>query len=235
VFNCHKQDAQNAGASVETTSTWWQQHKDNIKRRAQRNPALALAITNTAAAAAAASVTDNSAANRHLSFRVDQDSYESDDSGSNYSTSAGVKEEMRRKQQVQDEEGGESKELQDEKGGELEEDGEGDGADADDADDDDDCEEEEEVALDYDLVPGPLSQQDKEDAVKARAAYQAEIQAIARRGGKKVSAVLKAIGDLPVSVRDSNPWNAHQVRYCAENPKPSGSKSYTFIILISVA
>jgi hypothetical protein len=229
VFNCHKQAAQNAGASVETTSTWWQRHKDNIQQRAQRNPDLALTITNTAAAAA--SITNNSAANRRLSFRLDQDSYESDDSGSNYSTSAGVTEEMRRKQEVQDEEGGESEELQDEKGRELEEDGEGDGANA----DDDDDYEEEEVALDYDLVPGPLSQQDKEDAVKARAAYQAEIQAIARRGGKKVSAVLKAIGDLPVSVRDSNPWNAHQVRYRAENPKPSGSKSHTFIILISVA
>ncbi|KAJ7337632.1 hypothetical protein DFH08DRAFT_1014903 [Mycena albidolilacea] len=213
------EDAQNAGASVETTSTWWQRHKDNIQQRAQRNPDLALTITNTAAAAA--SITNDSAANRRLSFRLDQDSYESDDSGSNYSTSAGVKEEMCRKQEVQDEEGGESEELQDEKGGELEEDGEGDGANA---DDDDDCEEEEEVALDYDLVPGPLSQQDKEDAVKPRAAYQAEIQAIARRGGKKVSAVLKAIGDLPVSVRDSNPWNAHQVRYRAENPKPSGMR-----------
>ncbi|KAJ7878481.1 hypothetical protein B0H14DRAFT_2711211 [Mycena olivaceomarginata] len=122
---------------------------------------------------------------------------------------------------LQDEEG-EELEEQDEKGGELEEDGEGDGVDADDNDNDNDCEGEEEVALDYDLVPGPLSQQDKEDAVKARAAYQVEIQAIARRGGKKVSAILKAIGDLPVSVCDSNPWNAHQVRYCAENPKPSG-------------
>ncbi|KAJ7801243.1 hypothetical protein B0H14DRAFT_3783852 [Mycena olivaceomarginata] len=44
-----------------------------------------------------------------------KDSYKSDDSGSNYSTSAGVKEEMRRKQEVQDEVGGESEELQDEK------------------------------------------------------------------------------------------------------------------------
>jgi hypothetical protein len=194
---------------------------------------LALAITNTNAAAAAAAVTNDSAVHRHVSFRVDQDGYDSDDSGSNYSTSAGVKEGMRRKQELQDEEGEALEELQDEKGGELEEDGEGDGADGDD-DDDDNCEEEE-VALDYDLVPGPLSQQDKEDAVKARAAYQAEIQAISRRGVKKVSAVLKAIGDLPVSVRDSNPWNAHQVRYRAENPKPSGSKSHTFVVLISVA
>jgi hypothetical protein len=120
---------------------------------------LALAITNTAAATA--SVTNDSAANRRLSFRVDQDSYKSDDSGSNYSNSAGVKEEMCRKQEAQDKEGGESEELQDKKGGELEEDREGDGANT---DNDDDCEEEEEVTLDYDLVPGPLSQQDKEDA-----------------------------------------------------------------------
>jgi hypothetical protein len=55
-----------------------------------------------------------------MPFRFDQDSYKSDDSGSNYSTSAGVKEEMHRKQEVQDEEGGESEELQDEKGGRTE-------------------------------------------------------------------------------------------------------------------
>ncbi|KAJ7878485.1 hypothetical protein B0H14DRAFT_2567176 [Mycena olivaceomarginata] len=73
------------------------------QQQAQRNPGLALAITNTNTAAAAA-VTNDSAAHRYLSFRVDQDGYDSDDSGSNYSTSAGVKEEMLRKQELQDEE-----------------------------------------------------------------------------------------------------------------------------------
>ncbi|KAF8142279.1 hypothetical protein K438DRAFT_1784890 [Mycena galopus ATCC 62051] len=30
----------------------------------------------------------------------------------------------------------------------------------------------------------------------------------------------EAIGDLPVSVRDTNPWNAHQAKYHIEHPKP---------------
>ncbi|KAF8157735.1 hypothetical protein K438DRAFT_1986350 [Mycena galopus ATCC 62051] len=75
----------------------------------------------------------------------------------------------------------------------------------------------------YNLIPGPLAQADKDAALVARKTYQTEICEIAQRAGKKVSAVLKAIGDLLVSVRDTNPWNAHQAKYRIEYPKPRHS------------
>ena len=76
------------------------------------------------------------------------------------------------------------------------------------------------------LTLGSLSKRDLEDALHARQAYHDSIEAIARRAGKKVSFVFKAIGDLPKSARDLNPWNAFQAKYRIECPKPQGSKSF---------
>ncbi|KAJ7748460.1 hypothetical protein B0H14DRAFT_2636557 [Mycena olivaceomarginata] len=44
---------------------------------------------------------------------------------------------------------------------------------------------------------------------------------IARRAGKKMSTIFKAIGDYPKSVRDTNSWNAYQMKYRIEHPRPS--------------
>ncbi|KAJ7085193.1 hypothetical protein B0H15DRAFT_951205 [Mycena belliarum] len=48
----------------------------------------------------------------------------------------------------------------------------------------------------WDLTPGPLSKEELAQAHAARAAYHAAIEAVARRSGKKMSTVFKAVGDM---------------------------------------
>ena len=55
----------------------------------------------------------------------------------------------------------------------------------------------------------------------SRKVYHTAIEDVARRSGKKISAVFKAVGDLKAATRQINPWNAFQVKYRAENPKPA--------------
>ncbi|KAJ7797215.1 hypothetical protein B0H14DRAFT_3493942 [Mycena olivaceomarginata] len=69
--------------------------------------------------------------------------------------------------------------------------------------------------------PGALSSAHLKEARAARAAYHATLEDIARRAGKKMSTVFKAIGDYPKSVRDTNSWNAYQMKYRIEHPRPS--------------
>jgi hypothetical protein len=73
--------------------------------------------------------------------------------------------------------------------------------------------------------PGALSSAHLKEARAARAAYHAPLEDIARRAGKKMSTIFKAIGDYPKSVRDTNSWNAYQMKYRIEHPRPSKSKS----------
>ncbi|KAJ7788822.1 hypothetical protein B0H14DRAFT_2627877 [Mycena olivaceomarginata] len=67
--------------------------------------------------------------------------------------------------------------------------------------------------------PGALSSAHLKEARAARAAYHATLEDIARRAGKKMSTIFKAIGDYPKSVRDTNSWNATRGR--RRNRKPT--------------
>ncbi|KAJ7315164.1 hypothetical protein DFH08DRAFT_820763 [Mycena albidolilacea] len=68
--------------------------------------------------------------------------------------------------------------------------------------------------------PGALSSAHLKEARAARAVYHATLEDIARRAGKKMSTVFKAIGDYPKSVRETNSWNAYQMKYRIEHPRP---------------
>ncbi|KAJ7807666.1 hypothetical protein B0H14DRAFT_2609465 [Mycena olivaceomarginata] len=69
--------------------------------------------------------------------------------------------------------------------------------------------------------PGALSSAHLKLARAARAAYHATLEDIARRAGKKMSTIFKAIGDYPKSIRDTNSWNAYQMKYRIEHLQPS--------------
>lgn len=77
----------------------------------------------------------------------------------------------------------------------------------------------------WDLRPGALSDADLEAARAARQNYHDDLEVIARRSGKKMSAIFKAVGDHTPNRRHMNPWNAHSMKFRKEHPKPSGSKS----------
>ncbi|KAF8130073.1 hypothetical protein K438DRAFT_1788825 [Mycena galopus ATCC 62051] len=200
--------------SNDNSRPYWASHDLRLQERARANPALGVAIAR--ANPASSSLHANSSASATCPLDLNP-RFDDDDDGSedNYSDSEEVQTERRRLQQEKAEAA--KRALEDP---ELELDG---GAQPEGDDDDDDDEEEDEV-VGYDLIPGPLAQADKDAALVARKTYQTEIREIAQRAGKKVSAVLKAIGDLPVSVRDTNPWNAHQAKYRIEHPKPRDSK-----------
>ncbi|KAF8169724.1 hypothetical protein K438DRAFT_1774104 [Mycena galopus ATCC 62051] len=196
--------------SNDNSRPYWASHDLRLQERARANPALGVAIARANAASSSLHANSSASATRPLDLNP---RFDDDDDGSedNYSDSEEVQTERRRLQQEKAEAA--KRALEDP---ELELDG---GAQPEGDDDDDDDEEEDEV-VGYDLIPGPLAQADKDAALVARKTYQTEIREIAQRAGKKVSAVLKAIGDLPVSVRDTNPWNAHQAKYRIEHPKP---------------
>ncbi|KAF8185380.1 hypothetical protein K438DRAFT_1974080 [Mycena galopus ATCC 62051] len=173
-------------------------HDLHLQERARANSALGVAIARANAASSSLHANSSTSATRPLDLnpRFDDDNDGSED---NYSDSKEVQTERRRLQQEKAEAAKgalEDPELQLDGGAQPEGD-----------DDDDDDEEEDEVA-------------DKDTALVARKTYQTEIREITQHTGKKVSAVLKAIGDLPVSVHDTNPWNAHQAKYRIEHPKP---------------
>ncbi|KAJ6540023.1 hypothetical protein DFH09DRAFT_1323287 [Mycena vulgaris] len=89
--------------------------------------------------------------------------------------------------------------------------------DADDKDKDNDSEPP--PATEWDLIPGPLSNEDREAVLTAHRVYHATIATIAHRSGKRVSAVFKAVGDQTSTVRRTNSWNVFQTKFCAENKK----------------
>ncbi|KAJ6473459.1 hypothetical protein DFH09DRAFT_1109987 [Mycena vulgaris] len=86
-------------------------------------------------------------------------------------------------------------------------------------DEDEDSDGEPPPATEWDLIPGPLSNEDREAALTARRVYHATIATIAQRSGKRVSAVFKAVGDQTSTVRRTNSWNAFQTKFRAENKK----------------
>ncbi|KAJ6521813.1 hypothetical protein DFH09DRAFT_1097504 [Mycena vulgaris] len=86
-------------------------------------------------------------------------------------------------------------------------------------DKDEDSDSEPPPATEWDLIPGPLSNEDREAALTARHVYHATIATIAQRSGKRVSAVFKAVGDQTSTVRRTNSWNAFQTKFRAENKK----------------
>ncbi|KAJ6552467.1 hypothetical protein DFH09DRAFT_1085951 [Mycena vulgaris] len=88
-----------------------------------------------------------------------------------------------------------------------------------DADDEEDNDSEPPPATEWDLIPGPLPNEDREAALTARRVYHATIATIAQRSGKRVSAVFKAVGDQTSTVRRTNSWNAFQTKFRAENKK----------------
>ncbi|KAJ7617048.1 hypothetical protein FB45DRAFT_872537 [Roridomyces roridus] len=87
-----------------------------------------------------------------------------------------------------------------------------------DGEEDEDEDEDEGVA--WDLKPGPLGEEDLEKAHEARRAYQKAMHNIARGAGKRVSALFKAVGNHKTRSRTDNPWNAFQVKYRVDHPKP---------------
>lgn len=103
--------------------------------------------------------------------------------------------------------------------------GSGSGADSGDGDDEEE-DEEDSSETPWDLTPGPLSKADLEAALAARRTYHAAINSVARQAGKRESAVFKAVGDHTGASRQTNPWNAFQVKWRAENPKSSARKSF---------
>ncbi|KAJ7711602.1 hypothetical protein B0H14DRAFT_3639348 [Mycena olivaceomarginata] len=83
------------------------------------------------------------------------------------------------------------------------------------SDDDEDEDEDEDETPNGHITPWA-------EARAARAAYHATLEDIARRAGKKMSTIFKAIGDYPKSVRDTNSWNAYQMKYLT----PEESQAY---------
>ncbi|KAJ7089055.1 hypothetical protein C8R43DRAFT_1142218, partial [Mycena crocata] len=75
------------------------------------------------------------------------------------------------------------------------------------------------------LRPGPISQSKVDKLLATRASLHELVVEVARTEGKRVSAVYKAMGETNPSSRTTNPWNAHQTKYRAENPKPASKSS----------
>ncbi|KAF8203432.1 hypothetical protein K438DRAFT_1964917 [Mycena galopus ATCC 62051] len=71
----------------------------------------------------------------------------------------------------------------------------------------------------WDVTPGPLSAAQLKEATEARSIYHAAMEDVARRAGKKVSTVYKAVGDSPKGPRDANGWNTYQSMYRAQHPR----------------
>ncbi|KAJ7447428.1 hypothetical protein FB451DRAFT_1411846 [Mycena latifolia] len=71
----------------------------------------------------------------------------------------------------------------------------------------------------WELTPGQMSKDDLEEALAARRQYHATVQTVARRSGKKMATVFKAVGDGAATTRHTNPWNVFQTKYRAEKPK----------------
>ncbi|KAJ7467270.1 hypothetical protein B0H11DRAFT_1921540 [Mycena galericulata] len=96
------------------------------------------------------------------------------------------------------------------------------------ADDDGDDDDDDDETTPWELTPGPLSKEDFKEVLAARRNYHAVVETVARRSGKRVSSIFKAIGDHKTTMRHPNPWNAFQVKYRAENPKPSDMSAAEF-------
>ncbi|KAJ7067706.1 hypothetical protein B0H15DRAFT_958196 [Mycena belliarum] len=75
----------------------------------------------------------------------------------------------------------------------------------------------------WELRPGPLPDADLEEAAAARRLFHQTIEKVARRSGKRVSAVLKAIGETPGLTRKTNAWNAFQAKYRLDHPHVEGT------------
>lgn len=75
----------------------------------------------------------------------------------------------------------------------------------------------------WDVTPGPLSAAQLKEATEARSIYHAAMEDVARRAGKKVSTVYKAVGDSPKGPRNANGWNAYQSMYRAQHPRAKKS------------
>ncbi|KAJ7619038.1 hypothetical protein B0H17DRAFT_1152191, partial [Mycena rosella] len=74
----------------------------------------------------------------------------------------------------------------------------------------------------WEIKPGPLSAAGVNKALAARQAYHNILREVARDDGKKVSAVLKAIGETTKLGRKTNPWNAFHMQEWSRNPQPKG-------------
>ncbi|KAJ7635443.1 hypothetical protein B0H17DRAFT_1217285 [Mycena rosella] len=74
----------------------------------------------------------------------------------------------------------------------------------------------------WEIKPGPLSAAGVNKALAARQAYHNILREVAREDGKKVSAVLKAIGEMTKLGWKTNPWNAFQMQERSCNPQPKG-------------
>ncbi|KAF7340934.1 hypothetical protein MSAN_02078400 [Mycena sanguinolenta] len=83
--------------------------------------------------------------------------------------------------------------------------------------------------IDYEITNGALLKTAKKEAERARDEYHAKIRDIARAQNKTVSTVLQAIGELPVALRSNNSWNAHQVEYRHQHPKPHDMTSEAYL------
>lgn len=84
------------------------------------------------------------------------------------------------------------------------------------------------------LTPGPLSSAHLKEAMAAQAAYYATLEDVARRSGKKLSSIFKAIGDYPKATREVNSWNAFEMMYRTEHPKNSKSMFAVFCSFVQL-
>ncbi|KAJ7441393.1 hypothetical protein B0H11DRAFT_2350995 [Mycena galericulata] len=106
--------------------------------------------------------------------------------------------------------------------------GSGSAAGQDDTEDRDDDDDDDDDTTPWELTPGPLSKEDLKEVLAARRNYHAVVETVARRSGKRVSSIFKAVGDHKTTMRHPNPWNAFQVKYRTENPKPSDMSAAEF-------
>ncbi|KAJ7501867.1 hypothetical protein B0H11DRAFT_2224233 [Mycena galericulata] len=106
--------------------------------------------------------------------------------------------------------------------------GSGSAAGQDDTEDRDDDDDDDDDTTPWELTPGPLSKEDLKEVLAACRNYHAVVETVAQRSGKRVSSIFKAVGDHKTTMRHPNPWNAFQVKYRTENPKPSDMSAAEF-------
>ncbi|KAK7006737.1 hypothetical protein R3P38DRAFT_3366814 [Favolaschia claudopus] len=88
-----------------------------------------------------------------------------------------------------------------------------------DQEEENDEDEEGPVNTKWPLTTGPVSKNDLDEVIRAREAYHATVESVARRSGKKLSTIFQAAGDNPLATRDINPWNAWEAKYRVEKPR----------------
>ncbi|KAJ7089383.1 hypothetical protein C8R44DRAFT_751398 [Mycena epipterygia] len=87
----------------------------------------------------------------------------------------------------------------------------------------------------WDLKLGKLSDIDLKAARAVRQVYHDALEVVARRSGKRLSAIFKAVGDHTTNHRQMNPWNAFGMKYRKDHPKPTGMSKKNYATELKAA